>query len=213
MKKPLSSLFSDGRTVRGVSRVILATSFGVLLIATMNNAYAQTGGTGISSILQFQNVEPSEAAISAGQIVTLKGLVANLVAEDMIVSVSLESNGVQGEDWIVVSRMPSEGSIDLSAGESIPYEFNVRFVNGGSYQILPYAVIEEFRGSSIPIDSNSPECPGCEARATLVTVSGQDAVDSISDITVGLIAAAIVIAGGAAYAIYYTYRRKTPLKR
>ncbi|AIC16925.1 hypothetical protein [Nitrososphaera viennensis] len=93
MKKSISWFFARYGEIFGLTKAPLVVSlFAAMLVAGFEYSFAQEeGGGGISSILQFQNIEPAAVTIDAGGIVTLKGSVANLVARDMVVSVSLKS--------------------------------------------------------------------------------------------------------------------------
>lgn len=108
----------------------------------------------------------------------------------------------------MVSRTALEGPFNLKAGESIPYEFGIRFLKQGTFQIQPSAVIQELGGNAITIDASSPQCQACDARATTVLVEGVLQPDGFSATTTALVVAAVVIIGGGASVAYYYHKRR-----
>ncbi|MEO9294781.1 MAG: hypothetical protein ABI347_04190 [Nitrososphaera sp.] len=59
-----------------------------------------------SSLLRFQNPEPSQAIVEAGQNVTFTGTIQSLISADMAISVSLKVNDTEGKDWNIIEKNP-----------------------------------------------------------------------------------------------------------
>jgi len=198
----------------------IVSCFAVILLASQlvfhpNHVFAQSQESVVSSsLLRFEDETPSHITVATGETVTFGGLVRSLISVDMTVSVLLGSNGTEGKDWILVEKEPSD-SLALPAGESVTYEFKARFLRQGTFLMQPYAQILEIPNKPTPIDASSPDCPACQSRGVLVTVTGQDIVmqDEVLSTTViiALSVAAVVIAGSVV-SVFYLRRSRSNSK-
>lgn len=189
--------------VRLAVRIAFAAAFSILIIQQPFGGTLAEPEKGIvaSSLLRLEDKTSSHYTIMTGETVTLTGDIRSLVLQDMRVSVDLESNGIEGRDWVVVSRTP-RNSFAIPAAESVPYEFEVRFLSPGTFSLDLNAKILEIPNRPTPIDASSPDCSGCRINATIVTVTAP-----LSSFTSIVVATAVVIAAGGGISVWYFRHR------
>ena len=152
-----------------------------------------------SSLLRFEDETSSHFTINTGETVILKGNIQSLVSQDMKVSVDMKLNAMEGTDWVLVNKTPSD-AFALPAAESVPYEFVLKILSPGTFPVQLDAKILEIPNRAVSIDASSLDCSGC--RITAATV------DVIAPVSLSLVAmAGVVIAAGGAISIWYLRRR------
>ncbi len=186
--------------------LLLPLTFGVgKVIAQESDAGAS------SSLLKFENEEPSRITITAGETITLKGSVQSLIDVEMTVELSLVSDGSESGGWVVEEMDPPSDFL-LPATEGVPYEFKVRFLEPGSVKLQPSARILEIPNRTTPIDSNSPDCPSCLGRGSnIVVTEGNPPNDEMPLILA--VGVALPIAAGAAISGWYFLRKSRAARR